>query len=248
MSFCRARMPSPGLGVEVVVEGPERADAREGRQRRERRGVRRWPEEEDRSRGRRRRSGGRPSSASRPSRSGSAAPLRGSACRSPARAQQADVRGMRMTTSAKASSRPLDQLDRHGSGASPSSSRSAATDQRSSAIAARRLDQDDVTRRAAAGASTVERVLLVGDATDPGRVEAGRDRAIGDPARLAGPPRPASSQTRPAASPTSRWPRSCASPSSSISPRTAHAPAGQTGEQLEGREHRIAAMRCSCRR
>ena len=134
----------------------------------------------------------------------------------------------------------LDELDlgevvRHRVALRPRSRR------RSSTSRSRPIPRDALTRTTSPSrsrATSASRAASTSrDADDPRRVEAGGDRAIGDPAGSA-PTTTSQSTVRAAASPTTRWPSSLASPSSSISPRTATRRPGSPAEQVERRDHR----------
>ena len=128
--------------------------------------------------------------------------------------------GIRITTSANASSSPWIELDGHRGAARPSSS-AEGVDEQVELDAARRLDEHDVAV-AQPRPQHVQRRLAV--ARRGGCATASRPasrRTVHDPARLRRRRRRADRPSAPAASPTARCPASWPSPSSSISPSTA---------------------------
>ena len=128
--------------------------------------------------------------------------------------------------------------------ASPSSSRSAV-DEPVEPDAARGLDQDDVAV-AQPRPEGVERRLGVRHVRGSGRVEPGLDRPVGDATGAPAPTTISSSATAAAASPTAWCPLSWASPSSSISPRTATrrpgSPASRSSAAVDRAGRRVVAV------
>ena len=167
----------------------------------------------------------------------------------PERVEQADVRRHQDDHRANASSRPWISSTVIGRArVRVAELAPQGVDEAVEGDPARRLDQHDVAVAQARHDGGRARVSVVGHADDP---RSGRGRPRARPRRSPAAPSPTttSRSTVPAAaSPTSRWPSSLASPSSSISPRTATRRPGSPASRSSAASDRAAARRCSCRR
>ena len=152
---------------------------------------------------------------------------------------------IRMTIRANARSRPWISSTVIGPAPRPRSRRRPSTT-RSRPIPREALTSTTSPSRRR-GRQHVEGGLGVADANDAVRIHARPRRHPRRSAPASGPTTTSQSTVRAAASPTTRWPSSLASPSSSISPRTAPrrpgSPASRSSAATTDR-----ARRCSCRR
>ena len=150
--------------------------------------------------------------------------------------QEPDVRRHQDHDEREREQQPLDQLERSRRRLRAAERRDERVDERSSSMPRDALTSTDVARRGRS--RRVDRAASRSRRLDDPRrgAEARRQRAIDDPG--AAPPAAPSTTTSDveglaAASPTSRWPASCASPSSRISPRTAIRGGREPGQQLQ---------------